>query len=1650
MRNFYLYLTGIALLASGAEMISEISGDATASQEWLVKPETKSDKKQPERVPFARARKKSGTRAFLAPSISATNTYAITNNVGPAGASAGDELEYTVVITNGGPDPANNTAFNETVDINTTLVPGSVKASPIAQNDSYVTIGNVNINIAVGEGLFANDISPAATALSLSGSTNISTSNGGTVVVTAATGAFTYQPAAGFTGNDTFNYDIQNGSGMTSTATVTIAVGNGAGDAIWFINSGAPGGGNGTLTSPFNSMAAFQAINDAGTNHAKDGHVIFMYTGSYDGNIIFRNNQKLFGQGATSPLLTLTGFAQPSGANLIPATGGTRPSLTNNSGNVLTVNGTTTVRGLNIGNSSSAKINSANAGTFTASEINLTGTGTAINLSGKTLAATFGQVSSSVSGGTSPIKISTGSGSLSISSGTLTATTVPALDIAGSVALTVTLDAVNANGGNKGMILSGTSGSLLVTGSGTTGGSGGTIQNIVQRGIELLNATNITLKNMNLTNANTSDGTTPSNQDNSAANAAVHAFNVNGLTMDRVVISGTVAQEGVNLRNSSNFNFTNGSIGSSGQTSEEGCIYAINTGGTNTIVNSTFTDPGGRVAYFSNTSTNMTLLTVDNSTFQDSNNSGLQFFGYGNSDMKLKVQNNCQFLRNPTVGIFVGANEQAVMQADIKNSSVDVGSGVGRIFDLAAVGTAILKFNVTSNTGNFNGGIGVNMFAFADGYLEGNVVGNTLTNKPASSGVSAISIDTQGATGRGTFKIENNIILNTIDAPGIATLTTSSSGAQTNVHLLGNSVQVFDSGDNIFNGIDLATTSAAGNNSKLCIELKNNSVTIPADHNALRTRSASALTTVLFHNTGTASSSGVQVWNTGGNTPQNSVLQSGAANPYLYNQTCPTTNVSALREAMEPSPERIAAMTEEASAPDAAPQVAAVTPSAEAVREVVPEPAVTVPSPARTEAAQSGETVTVNGSGTGFTLPASKSTTIKFKVTINADIPAADCEVSTQGTVSGSNFSSVLTDDPNTPGANNPTVTPVVSVPVITFCPGDQTFSPDAGTCTSTKTFAATADACPVATITYSVGGNPITFPYAFPSGETTVLVTASNGIGTAPTCSFKITVTPTPAPPVTDQPDAQTICAGSGTSFTVATSQAGVTYRWQKKPFGGSFADITNVQNPTADDATLTLTNVPASDNLSEYRCIITNPCNNSTSSAAVLTVNQITGSSVAGTTTVNQGAPAPLVTFGATGGTLPYTFTYKINNGSNQTVSTTGVQTTATVSQSTASVGAFAYELVTVTDALNCTLTPASPQTATVTIANNLTATISGSTDACQNETQPVITFTAVNGVAPFTFTYKINGGSDQQATTTGANTTATVNVPTTATGTFVYTLTNVSGAGGATTPVAGQTATVDVNAKPTIALTGIEYLCNFVANPQTYTVFFTATAGAVITTDKGTVNGNTVVGIPSKETAIIVATLNSCTDTLTVFKDCSLPVTLVDFTGAKVENTIALKWNTAEEANSDRFDVQRSADGKNWATIGTQKSQGESYTLVNYVFLDKKPASGDNFYRLKMVDTDKTFAYSKIIKVNFADAALLSEFYPNPVSDILNLKSTDWNQVKSVEMHSMTGLSVYKSGKALSKTIDVKNLPVGMYILTITHKNGEVTNRKVLVNR
>ncbi len=1645
MKSLYLFFAGIGLLASGTHFIHDFPDNRLPETKPVTEKAKEPAAVKTEKIPFSPLQvRKENHRQALIPGITATNTYVLTNDTGLSGPSAGDELEYTVTITNNG-TAATDVVFTDQIDIHTTLVPGSVKVSPVAQDDAYSTIGNVGLAIPAGSGVLSNDVSPSGAALTIAGPAIITTAHGGTVTMDLATGAFTYVPAAGFIGADTFTYTLENGSGLPSSGTVTIT----ATGAIWFINAAASAdGANGTLARPFNSLADFQAINDGGTLRPQPGHSIFIYSGSYTGPVTLLSQQKLIGQGATPSLLTVAGLPAPSGTNLLPATAGGRPLLTSSGAvNVINVNANNTLRGLNVGNTAQAKIAGSTAGTLTVNEVGLSGGGCALNVSNVTFAAEFSEVSSSVSSGTSPIKISNSNGSLKIDAGTLSASGVAAIDISGtSLALNVTLNAVSCSNAAKGLIVSGTTGTFQVTGSGTIAGSGGTIQNITARGVELLNTAGITLRNMNLASANTAEGSIPVALDNTNANAAVHANAVAGLTLDRVVISGTVVQEGVNLRNVSNFNFTNGAIGTSGTfgQSEEGCIYAINTSGTNTITNSTLNDPGGRVAYFSNTNTNMTQLTVTNSIFSNAGNGpGIQFEGRGTSNMKLKIEGASQFLNCRTSGVEVYANNSSVIHADIRNSTINVGGGVGTGIDIAASGAATVLFNVLNNISNYNNGPCLNFFAIDNGYVEGNVIGNTLTK--TAGGGSGIRFYAEGATARGVLKIESNTINNQFDGSGLNLSAISTTGARSDFTINSNIINLANNGS--LYGIDMNTISSIpGNSAKMCGNLTNNSIgVVSSTLNGARIRSGLATTEILLQGTGGT----VQdVWNNGSNTPVNRATQSGPG-PFTFGQTCAVPNVPALARM---------GIDELAGGRIGADEDSENLQEAETVIVQESEPVSTgelpaaIPDAARQGAARqgtalAGETVTVNGTGSGFTIPDGKEVVIKFRVTINEDIPTAVCEISNQGVIAGSNFSTVLTDDPNVAGTDNPTVTAVSSVPVITFCPENVVVDPDAGTCTSTQTLAAVAEGCPAPAVTYAVEGNPITFPYVFPAGTTTVAVTASNGIGTAPTCSFTVTVTPMAAPVISQNPDPQIICAGGDATFSVQTSAADVTYQWQKKPSGGVFAAITAGENPTAATATLSLTNVPLSDNDAEYQCVVSNPCAGSTSIPALLTVNQVTGSGVTGTTVVNQGEAAPAVTFEAAGGTLPYTFSYKVNDGSPLTVTTTGAGTTGTVSQPTDIVGIFTYELISVSDAQGCLLIPPVAQTATIEVASDLTAIISGAADVCQHAAPPEVTFEAIGGLAPFTFTYTINGGGGQQISTTGSDRTVSVPVPTDAAGTFTYELVSVSGAGEASTVITGESVSVAVGEMPVIALTGDEYECS--SGLDVYTVFFTASAGAVVTSDKGTVVGNTVTDIPTNETAILTATIGECSATLPVFINCALPVTLIDFSAAKQESAVRLQWKTSEETNSEKFEVERSTDAKSWQTIGDRKAGGESAAVRTYSFIDTEPAAGSNYYRLKMVDVDRTYAYSPIVTVRFS-TPLASESYPNPVSDLLYLKSSDWNQVVAVELYDIRGRTVYQSGNHLNRTIPVKTLPAGTYLLAIIHKNGTVTNQKVVINR
>jgi hypothetical protein len=177
-----------------------------------------------------------------------------------------------------------------------------------------------------------------------------------------------------------------------------------------------------------------------------------------------------------------------------------------------------------------------------------------------------------------------------------------------------------------------------------------------------------------------------------------------------------------------------------------------------------------------------------------------------------------------------------------------------------------------------------------------------------------------------------------------------------------------------------------------------------------------------------------------------------------------------------------------------------------------------------------------------------------------------------------------------------------------------------------------------------------------------------------------------------------------------------------------------------------------------------------------------------------------------------------------------------------------------------------------------------------------------------------------------------------------------------------------------------------------------------------------------------------------------DGPLPVKLLSFKASREGQTALLSWATTEETNSERFDLERSPNGKIWEVIGQKASSGESIQLKNYSLSDNRPLNGENLYRLKMVDLDGSFAYSHIASLKFE---IKNNVYPNPVTNFENLliDVDDWNKVGSVTITDVLGKTVYQSSSALPNGISMREFSAGLYIVQVKLKNGTGTSYKIV---
>ena len=209
---------------------------------------------------------------------------------------------------------------------------------------------------------------------------------------------------------------------------------------------------------------------------------------------------------------------------------------------------------------------------------------------------------------------------------------------------------------------------------------------------------------------------------------------------------------------------------------------------------------------------------------------------------------------------------------------------------------------------------------------------------------------------------------------------------------------------------------------------------------------------------------------------------------------------------------------------------------------------------------------------------------------------------------------------------------------------------------------------------------------------------------------------------------------------------------------------------------------------------------------------------------------------------------------------------------------------------------------------------------------------------------------------------------------------------------------------------------------------------------------VDVTSVIGGASSLTAGSITTLSPfAPNTYTAYTLASrvtpLPVTLASFDAKPEGQTALLTWVTTEETNSDRFEIERSIDGKAWASVGTVKAMGESVVRKEYNFIDASPSGGRNFYRLNMIDRDDTHAYSRIRLVEWHGAG--QWVFPNPASGPVYVSNPA--DVTHVTLTDLSGRLHKPVSVATNGELDIKGVPGGTYLLKVTRKNGsEATSR------
>ncbi|CAN5400615.1 hypothetical protein BH10BAC3_BH10BAC3_11560 [soil metagenome] len=184
-------------------------------------------------------------------------------------------------------------------------------------------------------------------------------------------------------------------------------------------------------------------------------------------------------------------------------------------------------------------------------------------------------------------------------------------------------------------------------------------------------------------------------------------------------------------------------------------------------------------------------------------------------------------------------------------------------------------------------------------------------------------------------------------------------------------------------------------------------------------------------------------------------------------------------------------------------------------------------------------------------------------------------------------------------------------------------------------------------------------------------------------------------------------------------------------------------------------------------------------------------------------------------------------------------------------------------------------------------------------------------------------------------------------------------------------------------------------------------------------------------------------------TPFNITSLPVRFINANVTLVNNTVTtVTWAVATPVtNALKFEPQFSTDGINWTSLADIKIENTHQS--NYSYYHTNIPAGNIYYRIKQVDKDGQFVYSRVMLLQRKSTEIKYRIYPNPAGDFISV-SAPYNATGKtyINLYDAVGRSIKSIDfNAGSIQLNTSKLPVGTYLLKMTN-NNQTTTEKILI--